>query len=46
MKKIKNYFKNYWVYFAAFLIPFLIMFIVYLSQGIYWNSDTSPLQVD
>ena len=46
MKKIKNYFKNYWVYFAAFLIPFLIMFIVYLSQGIYWNSDTSPLLGD
>ena len=46
MKKIKNYLKKYWVYFVAFLIPFLIMVIVYLSQGIYWNSDTSPLLGD
>ena len=46
MKKIKNYLKKYWLYLVAFLIPFLIMVTVYLSQGIYWNSDTSPLLGD
>ena len=46
MKKIKNYLKKYWLYLVAFLIPFFIMVTVYLSQGIYWNSDTSPLLGD
>ena len=31
---------------SSFLIPAIIMFFIYLSQGIYWNSDTSPLLGD
>ena len=34
------------VYFTAFLLPFTILFFVYLSQGIYWGSETSPLLGD
>ena len=33
-------------YFTAFLLPFTILFFVYLSQGIYWGSETSPLLGD
>ena len=46
MEQIKNYLKKYWVYLVAFLIPFLIMITVYLSKGIYWNSEVSPLLGD
>ena len=31
---------------SSFLIPAIMMFFIYLSQGIYWNSDTSPLLGD
>lgn len=31
---------------SSFLIPVIIMFFIYLSQGIYWNSETSPLLGD
>ena len=43
---MKTFFRNYWIYFISFIIPLVIMFGVYLSQGIYWNSDTSPLLGD
>ena len=43
---MKLFFKTYWTYFVSFIIPILIMTGVYLSQGIYWNSETSPLLGD
>ena len=43
---MKSFFKTYWTYFISFIIPVVIMSGVYLSQGIYWNSDTSPLLGD
>lgn len=43
---MKLFFKTYWIYFVSFIIPIIIMTGVYLSQGIYWNSDTSPLLGD
>ena len=43
---MKLFFKTYWTYFVSFIIPVVIMAGVYLSQGIYWNSDTSPLLGD
>lgn len=43
---MKTFFRNYWIYFISFIIPLVIMSGVYLSQGIYWNSDTSPLLGD
>ena len=43
---MKLFFKTYWTYFVAFIIPIIIMIGVYLSQGIYWNSDNSPLLGD
>ncbi|EFX58101.1 YfhO family protein [Streptococcus sp. M334] len=43
---MKLFFKTYWTYFVSFIIPVVIMIGVYLSQGIYWNSDTSPLLGD
>ena len=43
---MKLFFKTYWTYFISFIIPIIIMIGVYLSQGIYWNSDTSPLLGD
>ena len=43
---MKKFFRNYWSYLISFIIPLVIMFGVYLSQGIYWNSDTSPLLGD
>ena len=43
---MKSFFKTYWTYFVSFIIPIIIMIGVYLSQGIYWNSDTSPLLGD
>lgn len=43
---MKLFFKTYWIYFVSFIIPIIMMIGVYLSQGIYWNSDTSPLLGD
>lgn len=43
---MKTFFRNYWTYIISFIIPLVIMFGVYLSQGISWNSDTSPLLGD
>lgn len=43
---MKLFFKTYWIYFVSFIIPVVIMTGVYLSQGIYWNSDISPLLGD
>lgn len=43
---MKLFFKTYWTYFVSFIIPVIIMTGVYLSQGIYWNSDNSPLLGD
>lgn len=43
---MKSFFKTYWAYFVSFIIPVVIMTGVYLSQGIYWNSNTSPLLGD
>lgn len=43
---MKLFFKTYWTYFVSFIIPVIMMIGVYLSQGIYWNSDTSPLLGD
>lgn len=43
---MKLFFKTYWTYFVSSIIPVIIMIGVYLSQGIYWNSDTSPLLGD
>lgn len=43
---MKLFFKTYWTYFVSFIIPVIIMIGVYLSQGIYWNSNTSPLLGD
>lgn len=43
---MKLFFKTYWTYFVSFIIPIIIMIEVYLSQGIYWNSDNSPLLGD
>ena len=43
---MKSFFKTYQTYFISFIIPVVIMSGVYLSQGIYWNSDTSPLLGD
>lgn len=43
---MKLFFKTYWAYFVSFIIPIVIMIGVYLSQGIYWNSDNSPLLGD
>ena len=43
---MKLFFKTYWTYFVSFIIPIIIMIGVYLSQGIYWNSDPSPLLGD
>lgn len=43
---MKLFFKTYWTYFISFIIPVVIITGVYLSQGIYWNSDISPLLGD
>ena len=43
---MKLFFKTYWTYFISFIIPVVIMTGVYLSKGIYWNSDISPLLGD
>ena len=43
---MKSFFKTYWTYFVSFIIPLVIMTGVYLTQGIYWNSDISPLLGD
>ena len=43
---MKSFLKTYRTYFISFIIPVVIMSGVYLSQGIYWNSDTSPLLGD
>lgn len=43
---MKSFFKKYWTYFLSFFIPIIIVVGVYLSQGIYWNSDISPLLGD
>ena len=43
---MKSFFKTYWTYFVSFIIPLVIMTGVYLTQGIYWNSDASPLLGD
>ena len=43
---MKLFLKTYWTYFVSFTIPVVIMTGVYLSQGIYWNSDNSPLLGD
>lgn len=43
---MKLFFKTYWTYFVSFIIPVIIMTGIYLSQGIYWNSDPSPLLGD
>ena len=43
---MKSFFKTYWTYFVSFIIPLVIMTGVYLTQGIYWNSDVSPLLGD
>ena len=43
---MKSFLKTYRTYFISFIIPLVIMLGVYLSQGIYWNSDTSPLLGD
>ncbi|CIR30862.1 ABC transporter permease component [Streptococcus pneumoniae] len=43
---MKLFFKTYWTHFVSFIIPIIIMIGVYLSQGIYWNSDNSPLLGD
>ncbi|WP_173275965.1 MULTISPECIES: YfhO family protein [unclassified Streptococcus] len=43
---MKLFFKTYWTYFVSFIIPIIIMIGVYLCQGIYWNSDNSPLLGD
>ena len=43
---MKLFFKTYWTYFVSFIIPIIIMIGVYLPQGIYWNSDNSPLLGD
>lgn len=43
---MKLFFKTYWTYFVSFIIPIIIMIGVYLSQGIYLNSDPSPLLGD
>ncbi len=43
---MKSFFKTYWTYLFSFIIPVVIMTGVYLSQGIYWNSDNSPLLGD
>ena len=43
---MKLFFKTYWTYFVSFIIPIIIMIGVYISQGIYWNSDNSPLLGD
>ena len=43
---MKLFFKTYWTYFVSSIIPIIIIIGVYLSQGIYWNSDTSPLLGD
>lgn len=38
---MKSFLKTYRTYFISFIIPVVIMSGVYLSQGIYWNSDNS-----
>ena len=43
---MKSFLKTYRTYFISFIIPLVIMTGVYLTQGIYWNSDTSPLLGD
>ncbi len=43
---MKSFFKTYWTYFVSFIIPLVIMTVVYLTQSIYWNSNTSPLLGD
>ena len=43
---MKTFFVKYWGYLVSFLIPILIMSGLYFSQGIHWNSDTSPLLGD
>ena len=43
---MKSFFKTYWTYSVSFIIPLVIMTGVYLTQGIYWNSDASPLLGD
>lgn len=43
---MKLFFKTYWTYFISFIIPVVMMTGVYLSQGIYWKSNTSPLLGD
>ena len=43
---MKSFLKTYRTYFISFIIPVVIISGVYLSQGIYWNSDTSPLLGD
>ena len=43
---MKLFLKHIGPIFVSFIIPVIIMIGVYLSQGIYWNSDTSPLLGD
>ncbi|CVP58603.1 ABC transporter permease component [Streptococcus pneumoniae] len=43
---MKSFLKTYRTYFISLIIPVVIMSGVYLSQGIYWNSDNSPLLGD
>ncbi|KXT74273.1 ABC transporter, permease protein [Streptococcus sp. DD10] len=45
-KTLKFYFKKHWTYWLAFSLPFFILFFVYLANGIYWGSETSPLLGD
>lgn len=46
MKFIKNKLNLFKYHLAAFFIPALVIFIIYLTQGIYWGSDRSPLLGD
>ena len=43
---MKSFFKKYWTHFLSFFIPIIIMVGIYFSQGIYWNSNISPLLGD
>ena len=43
---MKSFFKEYWTHFLSFFIPIIIMVGIYFSQGIYWNSNISPLLGD
>ena len=46
MKKIKKLIFAYRFYLTSFFLPFSIMAGVYLTHGIYWGSETSPLLGD